>query len=51
MEAISAMDVITKPMPTAVPRKTKIAPPVPPLVSGIARVLLAIQLDGNHTET
>lgn len=40
MEAISAIDAITKPMPTAVPRKTKIAPPVPPFVNGMIKVLI-----------
>jgi hypothetical protein len=39
MDAISAIDVITNPIPMAVPRYTKIAPPVPPFVRGIARVL------------
>jgi hypothetical protein len=39
IEAISAMEAMTKPIPMAVPIKTKIAPPVPPLVKGMARVL------------
>ena len=44
MEAISAIDTITKPMPIAVPRKTNIAPPVPPFVKGMIRVLMTCQL-------
>jgi hypothetical protein len=44
MEAISAIDVITNPIPMAVPRYTKIAPPVPPFVKGMARVLHVDQL-------
>lgn len=39
IEAISAIETMTKPIPIAVPRKTKMAPPVPPFVKGIASVL------------
>jgi hypothetical protein len=45
MDAISAIEVITKPMPMAVPRKTKMAPPVPPFVRGMIRVLFMHQLE------
>jgi hypothetical protein len=44
IDAISAIEVMTKPIPTAVARKTKIAPPVPPFVNGIYRVLQEVQL-------
>jgi hypothetical protein len=44
MEAISAIDAMTKPIPTAVPRKTNIAPPVPPFVNGMVKVLTTISL-------
>jgi len=39
MEAISAMETMTKPIPIAVAMKTKIAPPVPPFVNGMMSVL------------
>lgn len=44
MDAISAIDTITKPIPIAVARKTNIAPPVPPFVNGMIRVLILCQL-------
>jgi hypothetical protein len=43
IEAISAIEVITNPIPMAVARKTKIAPPVPPFDNGIIRVLQEYQ--------
>lgn len=43
IEAISAMDTITKPMQTAVTRNMTIAPPVPPFVSGMMRVLKVVR--------
>lgn len=39
IEAISAMDTMTNPMQTAVTRNIRIAPPVPPFVSGMINVL------------
>jgi hypothetical protein len=48
IEAISAIEVMTKPIPTAVPRNVKIAPPGPPFVKGIMRVLLADQTSSGH---
>jgi len=42
IEAISAMETMTKPIPIAVAMKTKIAPPVPPFKRGIARVLVRV---------
>ena len=43
IEAISAMDTITKPMQTAVTRNMTIAPPVPPFVNGMIKVLLVVK--------
>jgi hypothetical protein len=37
------MEAMTKPIPMAVPIKTKIAPPVPPFVRGMASVLYRSQ--------
>ena len=39
IDAISAIDTTTRPMPTAVTRNMTIAPPGPPFVNGMKRVL------------
>lgn len=39
IEAISAIETMTKPMHKAVTRNVTIAPPVPPLVNGMINVL------------
>ena len=40
IDAISAIDTTTSPIPTAVTRNITIAPPGPPFVNGMKRVLL-----------
>lgn len=40
IDAISAIETIEKPIPTAVARNTIIAPPVPPFVNGMITVLV-----------
>jgi hypothetical protein len=42
IDAISAIETMTKPIHTAVTRNMTIAPPVPPLVSGIVNVLVGV---------
>jgi hypothetical protein len=44
IEAIPAIETITNPIPTVVPRNVKIVPPVPPFVNGMISVLAVGQL-------
>jgi len=51
IEAISAIETMTKPMHTAVTRNITIAPPVPPFVNGIIRVLPNVRQWRSDTNT